>query len=122
MYDRGYNSTKLILYHLINKSNFIIRLKKDTYKNQRAKMLSDDENMEIKVKNIHKKDLTPEEKIIAKSIGNPQIRVVNIPVTRSNGETYIESLITNLPQEKFIQKILKSYMEQDGKQKLISTD
>lgn len=107
VYDRGYNSTKLILYHLINKSNFIIRLKKDTFKNQRAKMLSDDENIEIKVKKIHKKDLTPEEKIIAKSIGNPQIRVVNIPVTRSNGETYIESLITNLPQEKFTPEDLK---------------
>ena len=70
-------------------------------------MLSDNENIEIKVKKIHKKDLTPEEKIIAKRIGNPQIRVVNIPVTRSNGETYIESLITNLPQEKFTPEDLK---------------
>ena len=71
-------------------------------------MLSDDENIEIKVKKIHKKDLTPEEKTIAKRIGNPQIRVVNIPVTRSNGETYIESLITNLPQEKFTPEDLKN--------------
>lgn len=99
VYDRGYNSTQLILHHLVNNSHFIIRLKEDTYKTQRAKMISDDENIEIKVKKIHKKDLTNEEKTIAKQIGNPYLRVVNIPITRANGKKYIETLITDISKE-----------------------
>ena len=98
IYDRGYNSNKLILTHLINNSHFIIRLKKDTYTHQRSKMLTNDENITIKIKKTHKKDLTPEEKIKAKKIGNPELRVVNIPITKSNGKKYTETLITDLPK------------------------
>lgn len=107
VYDRGYNSTQLMLHHLINNSHFIIRLKKDSYKNQRAKMISNDEKIEIKIKKIHKKDLTPEEKTIAKKIGNPQLRVVNIPIKKRDGTQYIESLITDLPEDTFTPEDLK---------------
>ena len=107
IYDRGYPSTKLILHHLINNSHFIIRLKEDDYKKQRAKMTSNDENIEIKVKKIHKNDLTKQEKIIAEKIGNPTLRIVNIPLTRSNGEKYIETLITDIPKEIFTSEDLK---------------
>jgi len=106
-YDRGYPSTKLILHHLINNSHFIIRLKEDDYKKQRTKMTSNDENIEIKVKKIHKKDLTQEEKIIAEKIGNPTLRIVNIPITRPNGKKYTETLITDIPKEIFTPKDLK---------------
>ena len=107
IYDRGYPSTKLILHHLINNSHFIIRLKEDDYKKQRTKMTSNDENIEIKVKKIHKKNLTQEEKIIAEKIGNPTLRIVNIPITRANGKKYTETLITDIPQEIFTPKDLK---------------
>ena len=107
IYDRGYPSTKLILHYLINNSHFIIQLKEDDYKKQRAKMTSNDENIEIKVKKIHKKDLTKQEKIIAEKIGNPTLRIVNMPLTRSNGEKCIETLITDIPQEIFTSEDLK---------------
>ena len=107
IYDRGYPSIKLILHHLINNSHFIIRLKENNFKKQREKMLSNDENIQIKVKKIHKKDLTNEEKIIAKKIGNPTLRVVNIPITRANGKKYTETLITDMPPEIFTPEDLK---------------
>ncbi len=107
VYDRGYNSTELILHHLLNKSHFIIRLKKDTYKHQRQKMLSDDENIEVKIKKIHKKELTIEEKTLAKKIGNPSLRVVNIPIYKKDGTRSTETLITNLSSEIFTPEDLK---------------
>jgi len=95
IFDRGYASAELILQLLEKESNFIFRLKSDTYKKERSKMKTDDEWINInlnanRIRNIKNEELKKK----AKELDFLHLRVVNIPL--ENG--VIETLLTNLPE------------------------
>lgn len=94
--DRGYVSLKDFYYSNLNNDKFIVRLKKNDYKNEISKMISNDEFVEIKYNRYrmyHYKDTEPEfyEKI-SKSRESIYVRIVKIEL--ENGD--IEYLATNL--------------------------
>jgi len=96
IFDRYYASTELIMQLLERNAYFIFRLKKDTYKNERNKMKTADEFIDINInanrtQNIKNKDLKQK----AKEIGRLHLRITDVEL--ENGE--IESLLTNLPKE-----------------------
>ena len=95
IFDRGYATTEIILQTLFHKSNFIIRLRDNTFKKQRLKMKTEDEYINIPLNAIKlKKIQDPELLKLADEIGTLKLRVVNLKL--SNGKT--ETLLTNLPK------------------------
>jgi len=96
IFDRYYASTELIMQLLEKNAYFIFRLKKDTYKNERKRMKTNDEIVNINInaartQNIKNKDLKQK----ATEIGRLNLRIVDVEL--DTGE--IESLITNLPEK-----------------------
>lgn len=91
--DRGYVSKKLMLKIMQLKSYFVIRLKKDTFIDQRYKLTQDDEIIEVPLTKSFIKTI-PDEKLrkFAKKEQKLKLRIINIELP--TGE--IETLATNL--------------------------
>ena len=94
--DRGYVSKKFMLKIMQLNSYFVIRLKKDTFIEQRYKTTSDDEIIEVPLNNTFIKTIKDEElREFASKQEKLKVRIVNIQLP--TGE--IETLATNLFDE-----------------------
>jgi len=96
IFDRNYASIELFMQLLEKNSKFIFRLKKSDYINERKKMKTDDETVEIRLKSGKTKIIKNQEiKEKAEQITHLDLRIVNVILT--TGE--IETLLTNLPPQ-----------------------
>ena len=94
--DRGYGSKKLMLKIMQLNSYFVIRLKKDTFIDQRYKTSSDDEIIEVPLYNSFIKTITNEKlKEFASKQEKLKLRIINIQLPTEE----IETLATNLFDE-----------------------
>jgi len=94
--DRGYGSKKLMLKIMQLNSYFVIRLKKDTFIDQRYKTSSDDEIIEVPLYNSFIKTITNEKlKEFASKQEKLKLRIINIQLPTEE----IETLATNLFNE-----------------------
>ncbi|AWX32292.1 IS4 family transposase [Methanosphaera sp. BMS] len=91
--DRGYGSKKLMLKIMQLNSYFVIRLKKDTFIDQRYKMTTDDEIIEVPLTKSFIKTIQDEKlRNYANKEQKLKIRIINIKLP--TGE--IETLATNV--------------------------
>jgi hypothetical protein len=98
IYDRGYPSKDLILKTMDLNSFFVIRLKKDTFKEQREKLTTDDEIIEVAIDKDYLRRISDNEiKKLAKKQDKIKLRIITIPL--SSGE--IETLATNVFDKTF---------------------
>ena len=120
IFDRGYGSFELIMALLKNGSKFIIRLDSRTINKERQKMESDDEFVNITMNKLRTKEIKdPELKKNAEQENYLNLRITNIELTNNKGKKYTETLLSNLPIEKFTKKDLKNAY---GQRWLIETD
>ena len=98
IYDRGYPSKDLILKTMDLNSYFIIRLKKDTFIEQRQNITTNDEIIEVPIDKDYLRRISDNEiKELAKKQDKIKIRIITIPL--SSGE--IETLATNVFDKTF---------------------
>lgn len=98
--DRGYVSIELMLYCLKNDIKFLIRLDGTAYKNERAEITTNDEDIDLKYTRgrIRRRYIKNEElRLYAKQLKSSKFRVVTYVL--NTGE--VEQLITNLEYDKF---------------------
>jgi len=98
IFDRYYASLELFNYLLKSNINFLFRLKKNYYKNEKSNMESDDEFVNIEVTNSRTNHIKDHElKKELKKLKQFNLRITKIIL--DSGEE--EWLISNLPIEKF---------------------
>ena len=97
IYDRGYNSHKIIIKHELLGAPFILRGKIDFLKKQQNSMSTDDETFEISLSDSKIEDLEYDDlkEFMKKNNGLYKVRIVKVKL--NNGKT--EILFTNLPKE-----------------------
>ncbi len=98
--DRGYISLSTIFHSINNNEKFIVRLKRAFFKNEQARMKTNDEIIEIEnhpVRIGYYKNIDKELYNFYKNGNKIKLRFVNIKL--SSGE--IETLITNLDKDTF---------------------
>ena len=106
LYDRGYNSIKLILEHFIHGSYFVIRSKISTFKNERKLMESNDEIIQISLAQKRTGSIEDDDGEIEDFLKNtPYINLRITEVELESGET--ECLLSNLPIDEFTASDLK---------------
>lgn len=97
IYDRGYNSTELMLIHYLNDFKFLIRLPKDNFRNERKWMQTNDEIVTIKLNHNRKQNFKDKElKEKASKLQQIDFRITEIELIDKNGTPYTEILISNL--------------------------
>ena len=107
-YDREYPAFDLIFTHIELNIEFLIRLDDMTLHKEIEQLTSDDEIMRlylnkkrtnlIKIPELRKK--YEKERYV-------DLRVTKVEITNPKGETYIETLLSNLPMDKFSKNELK---------------
>lgn len=104
IYDRGYGSTELILNSIYLNSKFLIRLNGQVFKKKVQQMTSDDEIIQLNIKNYILKKIDDEKvKEFAVKMEVLEFRVVKVKL--KNGD--IEVLATNLDENEFSKNDLK---------------
>jgi hypothetical protein len=97
--DRGYISIPAFMRMINDGKYFAARLKKPDFRDERAKMTSDDEDVEVKLTAARrwKHRGTPNEEIML-STDSFKLRLVKVPA--DNADTF-EVIATNLPRDTF---------------------
>ena len=96
IFDRGYPALELYARIIEMKSYFVVRLKKDTYKEERKNITEEDSPISLKItKNRLKKFHDPKLKEKYSKKWTMDLRIITI--TNNKGEKY--SLLTNIPKE-----------------------
>ena len=109
IYDRAYTSIELMMFTKQLNSKFVIRLKKNTFKNQRRLIKGNDGVITINLTNAIDNRFDNEElKEYARNMGRLKVRIVNIKL--ANGT--IETLATNLDSDEFSVEDLKELYAQ----------
>lgn len=104
IYDRGYGSTELMINTAYLNSKFIIRLNSKAFKKKIQQMNSDDEIMQVNIKNYILKKINDEKvREFAVKMERLEFRVVKVKL--KNGD--IEVLATNLDKNEFSKNDLK---------------
>ena len=104
IYDRGYGSTELMINTIYLNSKFIIRLNSQAFKKKIQQMNSDDEIIQINIKNSILKKINDEKvREFAVKMERLEFRIVKVKL--KNGE--IEVLATNLDKNEFTKNDLK---------------
>ena len=104
LYDRGYGSTKLMIYNLYYGSNFVIRLNSRAFSRKINNMGSNDGIIQINVtKKILRSISDANVREFADKMGRLEIRIVKVEL--KNGT--IEILATNLDSSKYNGAYLK---------------
>ena len=104
LYDRGYGSTKLMIYNLYYGSNFVIRLNSMAFSKKISNMASDDGIIQINITKKILRSITDENvREFAEKMGRLEIRIVKVKL--KNGT--IEILATNLDSSKYNRSYLK---------------
>ena len=104
IYDRGYGSTELMLYTIYLNSKFIIRLNSKVFKKKIQQMNSNDEIIQVNIKNYILKKIDDEKvREFAVKMERLEFRVVKVKL--KNGD--IEVLATNLDENEFSKNDLK---------------
>ena len=107
IYDRGYGSTELMLYTIYLNSKFIIRLNSKVFKKKIQQMNSDDEIIQVNIKNYILKKIDDEKvREFAVKMERLEFRVVKVKL--KNGD--IEVLATNLDENEFSKNDLKEFI------------
>ena len=115
-YDRGYCSCKLLFSHLYYGIDILLRLNDSFLSKEISQMKSDDEIIKIFL-NKKKTNTIPDDKIrehFEKEV-SIDVRITKVEITKPNGETYTETLLSTLPMEIFSAQDLKTYITVDGK-------
>ena len=104
IFDRGYNSLELMLQAIKAETHFVIRLRKDTFKNERKRQTEKDQILQIatnarRLENV--KD--PEIREMMKNTPYIKLRVTEIELDNNTKEY----LVSNLPIDKFSIEDLK---------------
>lgn len=104
IYDRGYGSAELMLNTMYLNSKFLIRLNGQAFKKKIQQMNSDDEIIQINIKNAILKKIDDEKvREFAVQMERLEFRVVKVKL--KNGDT--EVLATNLDKNEFSKSNLK---------------
>ncbi|MBO6122495.1 MAG: IS4 family transposase [Methanobrevibacter sp.] len=104
IYDRGYTSKELMVTTACMDSKFLIRLKKNTFKNKIRRMNCNDGEIYINInKSVLDKITSESIKLQARKMGRLKIRIVKVKL--KNGD--IEILATNLTSDEFSSEELK---------------
>ena len=104
IYDRGYESTELMSYTIYLNSKFIIRLNSKVFKKKIQQMNSNDEIIQVNIKNYILKKIDDEKvREFAVKMERLEFRVVKVKL--KNGD--IEVLATNLDENEFSKNDLK---------------
>ena len=104
IYDRGYGSSELILNTMYLNSKFVIRLNGQVFKKKIQQMSSDDEIIQINIKNYILNKIADEKiREFAVKMERLEFRVVKVKL--KNGD--IELLATNLNKNEFSKNDLK---------------
>ena len=104
IYDRGYTSKELMVTTACMDSKFLIRLKKNTFKNKIRRMNCNDGEIYINInKSVLDKITSESIKLQARKMGRLKIRIVKVKL--KNGD--VEILATNLSSDEFISEELK---------------
>lgn len=104
IYDRGYGSTELILNTMYLNSKFLIRLNSQAFKKKIQQMNSDDEIIQVNIKNYILKKIDDEKvREFAVKMERLEFRVVKVKL--KNGD--VEVLATNLDENEFSKNDLK---------------
>lgn len=104
-FDRGFVSLKLICRLISMNTYFVIRLKSNSYKEERKSIQTDDSTLSIPLTENRLKIFKDQElKEEFKGIDELNLRIVTIELEKENEETEeieieIETLLTNLPPE-----------------------
>ena len=104
IYDRGYTSKELMVTTACMDSKFLIRLKKNTFKNKIRRMNCNDGEIYINInKSVLDKITNESIKLQARKMGRLKIRIVKVKL--KNGD--VEILATNLSSDEFSSEELK---------------
>lgn len=104
IYDRGYGSIELMLNTIYLNSKFIIRLNSHAFKKKIQQMNSDDEIIQVNIKNYILKKIDDENvREFAVKMERLEFRIVKVKL--KNGD--IELLATNLDENEFSKNDLK---------------
>lgn len=104
IYDRGYGSTELMLNTMYLNSKFLIRLNGQFFKKKIQRMISDNQIIQINIKNPILKKIDDEKvREFAVKMERLEFRVVKVKL--KNGD--IEVLATNLDENEFSKNDLK---------------
>ncbi len=104
IYDRGYGSIELMLNTIYLNSKFIIRLNSQAFKKKIQQMNSDDEIIQVNIKNYILKKIDDENvREFAVKMERLEFRIVKVKL--KNGD--IELLATNLDENEFSKNDLK---------------
>ena len=104
IFDRGYPSIRIIDQMIDDGQKFLIRLKSTDFKKETAQLVEETDDRWIDViydsvrTNAFRKDIRFRQKLLNKKY---HLRFVKIPLTKSDGETVIEYLVTNLGDAEF---------------------
>ena len=102
--DRGYPSIPAIMRMIQSNTRFVIRLASTDFKSDQRALISDDEDVEIKLTASRRNNYrgTKDEELV-NSQDSFMLRMIRVQL--DSGE--IEVLITNLPREEFSQEMFK---------------
>ena len=103
IFDRGYNAMALYAHIISINSYFIVRLKNNAYKRERKYIKSNDSPIQIDLLEKRLKKFEPSLKEKYKKEGYLKLRIVEIQLDNETTET----LLTNLPENKFKREDLK---------------
>lgn len=104
IYDRGYGSTELMINTIYLNSKFLIRLNGQVFKKKIQQMSSEDEIIQVNIKNYILKKIDDEKvREFAVEMERLEFRVVKVKL--KNGD--IEVLATNLDENEFSKNDLK---------------
>ena len=104
LYDRGYGSTKLMIYNLYYGSNFVIRINSRAFSKKIKNMGSNDGIIQINITKKILRSITDDNvREFAEKMGRLEIRIVKVKL--KNGT--IEILATNLDSSKYSGTYLK---------------
>ena len=107
-YDRAYPAFDLIFTHIDLNTKFLIRLDDRTLHKEIEQLNSDDEILRLYLNNKRTKLITiPELREKYEKERYIDLRVTQIEITNPKGETYKETLLSNLPMDEFVKQDLK---------------
>ena len=107
-YDRGYCAYDILFNHIYYGIDLILRLDSDFLNKKIEQLSSDDEILTLYLNKYITNRITDDKirETFEKEV-SVQFRITQVEITKANGETYTETLLSTLPMEEFTKDDLK---------------
>lgn len=107
-YDRGYCAFDILFTHLYYGMDLLLRMDSRFLHKEIEQLPSDDEILRININNKKTNAISnPEIREYFEKEIYVDVRITKVEITKANGETYIETLLSTLPMEEFSKEELK---------------